>query len=137
MARALPLPAALIIVAAFAFLPGCGGSDGPLRYEVSGTVTYNGEPVPRGYIHFVPDASQGNQGPATEAEIVDGRYETPTSKGAVGGPHRVTIHGQDGVAFDSPEGRIESGRALFSSYETSVDLPRDESVRDFEVAPVR
>ena len=27
---------------------GCGGSDGPPRYEVSGAVTYDGRPVPKG-----------------------------------------------------------------------------------------
>lgn len=133
--RLFPCCAALLL--SILSLPGCGGPDGPPRYEVSGMVTYNGQPVPVGYIHFVPDASQGNQGPATEVEIRDGRYATPSGKGTVSGPHRVTIHGQDGVAFDSPEGRIESGRPLFPSYETSVDLPQDNAVQNFAVASGR
>jgi len=137
MVHALPRSVILTVLTVLAFLPGCGGSDGRPRYEVSGAVTYNGEPIPVGYIHFVPDTSQGNHGPATEAEIRDGRYATPYDKGTVGGPHRVTIYGQDGVAFDSPEGRIESGRPLFPSYETSVDLPREDFQKDFTVQQER
>lgn len=38
----------------FVALVGCGPS-GPLMYPVSGTVTFDGEPLPDGYISFVPE----------------------------------------------------------------------------------
>ena len=39
---------------------GCGLGDGLPRYRVSGTVTYDGKLVPKGFITFTPDTSRGN-----------------------------------------------------------------------------
>ena len=112
---------------------GCGRSDGPHRYEVSGRVTYQGKPVPVGTVQFVPDTSKGNSGPATAAVIDQGRYCTRPGKGTVGGPHVVIVAGSDAIAFDSPEGRQLEGMPLFSAYRTHVDLPNESCVQDFDV----
>jgi len=51
--------------------PGCGPS-GPKTYPVSGTVTFNGEKIPKGHIVFVPV----DESIAPDAgEIVDGRFD--------------------------------------------------------------
>lgn len=116
-------------------LAGCGGDGGPGRYDVSGTVTYNGQPVPEGVIQFRPDSSKKNNGPAVNANIVDGKYDTSDSgKGTVGGPHIVIIRGYDGNA--RPEDELPHGMPLFGEYTTSAELPksRGESV-NFEVEP--
>ena len=108
---------------------GCGGSGGPARYDLSGKVSYGGKPVPAGRIVFEPDGAKGNSGPASYAEIHDGRYAAPRGKGTVGGPHRVRIAGFDGHgAGESPE-----GAPLFSEYRTTAKLPTQDGTRDFDV----
>ncbi len=124
------------VFAALVILPmvGCGGdAAGVPRYDVAGTVNFNGQPVPQGTIQFRPDASQGNSGPAGDADIVDGRYDTASvGNGTVGGPHEVIITGFDGKANLDEE--LPLGMPLFSDYSTKADMPKTagETV-DFEV----
>ncbi|MEA1952421.1 MAG: hypothetical protein U9N87_13660 [Planctomycetota bacterium] len=108
-------------------IAGCG-RDGPSRYEVSGTVTYDGQSVPGGRILFAPDSARGNTGPGSVAEIRNGRYHTRREKGFTGGPCVVTIYGTDGSM--PTEAR---DNALFAPYETHVDLPQDDCRQDFDV----
>ncbi len=115
---ALPLAALLL---------GCGGER---SFNLSGTVTYQGKPVPAGQIIFEPDASAGNKGPAAYAKIKDGRYDTSAEgHGTVGGPHLVRIHGRDGI----PRGELLNGLPLFRDYNTKVDLPKKNGEQNFEV----
>lgn len=126
--RVLAWASKLVIVSALA-ASGCGSADGPPRYPVEGAVTYQGQPVPAGRIVFEPDGSQGNQGPAASASIDAGNYETPSGKGAVGGPHRVRIEGFEGGGT----GEAPMGPMLFPEYQTTVGLPEQASTQDFEV----
>lgn len=75
-------------------LPGCGG-DAPEFHQLSGKVTFDGQPVVYGAVEFIPDASKGQQGPAGSADIVDGAYDTAAAggQGLSKGAHiaRVTI----------------------------------------------
>ena len=127
--------ASLLLVGGAMFcLVGCGGNDGPARYNVSGTVTYQGKALPAGRIYFTPDASQGNRGPQGFATIENGAYSTSDSgKGTVGGPHKVSIAGFDGVAVQEMDDMLEMGKPLFAPYETTVDLPKEASTNDFDV----
>lgn len=73
MALLLAWPAAL----------GCGPS-GPVTYPVSGTVTFNGEPLPDGYVTLVPeDPSIGPEGSA----IANGAFSFRAREG----PKKVKI----------------------------------------------
>ena len=108
---------------------GCGGRSGPARYDIQGSVTYQGKPVPAGRLVFEPDAEKGNKGPASYADIKDGRYATPRGKGMVGGPHVVRITGTDGKASgESPQGSM-----LFPEFKTKADLPKEAAKKDFDV----
>src|SRR5438477_2758334 len=109
-------------------LVGCGGRK---IYSLSGTITFQGKPVPAGQIVFEPDASAGNSGQAAFAKIKDGRYDTRIDgSGTLGGPHLVRIHGRDGI----PRGELLNGLPLFRrDYETKVDLPKADAKQDFEV----
>jgi hypothetical protein len=70
-------------------LAGCGrGSDIP-RAIISGEVSYQGHPIARGAIRFVP--VKGTQGPQAGAEIKDGAYLVNASGGVPLGTHRVEI----------------------------------------------
>jgi hypothetical protein len=85
------------------FFAGCGGSQGPERVVVSGTITYNGKPLPEGTIRFVP--VQTSPVPTSGATIVNGNYKVD-GKGAVPvGTHRVQIE-----AFRKVPLVVEPGR---------------------------
>ncbi len=110
---------------------GGGGGDGPPRFDVSGSVTFNSQPVPFGRIVFDPDTAAGNKGPQGFAEIRDGRYDTRTGRGIVGGAHVVRI---SGFGKDPKTGNEDNPvPALFPDYQTKVELPKQESTQDFEV----
>ena len=69
-------------------LCGCGAG-GPERAVVSGTVTYQGRPLTRGTIRFLP--VKGNKMPMSGAMIVDGKYKADKRGGVPIGTHRVVI----------------------------------------------
>jgi hypothetical protein len=119
-------------------LAGCQGKiDGPMRYHVSGEVTYEGKPLPYGQIRFVPDTSAGNSGPAGFSEIIDGRYDTRlTGKGTVGGPHTVVIDGCKSRPRPEEDGDdIEKikARTLFTDFKTTLDLPKQNATENIDV----
>ena len=110
-------------------LAGCGRQSGPPRYELSGTVTFDGKPVPAGEIQFAPDTERGNRGPGTSAQIKEGRYQTLADKGTVGGPHVATVCGYDGKQASGSR----YGASLFPPYPIKVDLSRETTTYDFQV----
>lgn len=111
-------------------LAGCGGS-GTGRYHVSGKATYAGKPIPFGRIYFDPDLAKKNDGLQGTADIKDGLYDTARSgQGTTGGAVIVRIEGFDGVSTDPDR---PSGKPLFPNYQTAVELPRQNTTRDFDV----
>src|SRR5437899_12941205 len=90
----------LVLISA---LMGCSGKQGPQRYRVSGTVTFDGKPVPHGEILFSPDSAQGNSGPQGIAIIQDGKYDTAGTRapGIAGGATIVRV-----TALSDPSGRL-------------------------------
>ena len=108
---------------------GCSRNSGPERYDLSGSITFDGKPVPAGYIMLAPDKSKGNEGPGTSAEIKDGLYRTRPHEGTVGGPHIATINGFDGVV--TPNNLV--GKRFFPTIQIAVDLPRESSTYDLVV----
>jgi hypothetical protein len=111
---------------------GCAPAATP-RYELSGTVTYNGQPVPAGTILFKPDNSQNNRGPGAQVSIDSGRYHLTESRSTIGGPHVVIITGFDGIPTTNGPLENKLGKPLFPPYEVKVDLPREKSTQDFTV----
>lgn len=124
----------LIAVLSVCLIGGCGSTpEGPPRFQVSGSVTYDGKPVPKGFITFEPDSAAGNKGPGGGAPIVNGKYKTYADKGVVGGPHLVKIVGYDGVSASVEGEQLADGKPLFSTYETKFDFPKQNGTRDFTV----
>lgn len=109
---------------------GCAKSDGLERYQLSGTVTYDGQPVPKGEIQFTPNSREGNPGPGTFLKIENGHYETAYGKGVLGGSYGVRIVGYDGKANSDSD----LGVSLFKPYSEKIDLPKEDSTQDFEIS---
>jgi hypothetical protein len=120
------------LLAVVAMVAGCGRPSGPSRYDVSGTVTFRGQPVPSGSIAFEPDASRGNSGPVSVMSIIDGRFDSRATHrpGPLSGPLVVRITG-----YPPPDPSVEVQPPLFPEHATSVDLPASRNVTElaFEV----
>lgn len=124
MRQTTPLAAWLLAAA----LTGCAAGD--RVYDVSGTATFDGRPIPAGIIYFDPDPTKGGAGPQGFAVVKDGKYDTAVEgKGVRGGAYIVRITGYDGkVANEAP-----MGQALFAEYEFKKELPREKSELPIEV----
>lgn len=85
----LGIPLFLTAALTTAVFSGCSGDRGPQRAVVSGTVSYNGKPVPEGMIRFMPDAD--SQTPIAGAPIADGKYHVDMHGGVPVGAQRVSI----------------------------------------------
>jgi len=68
---------------------GCSKKSAIDRVVVSGSVTYQGQPISLGQIRFLPDAN--TQAPMSGAFISDGRYVVDAKGGVPVGTHRVEI----------------------------------------------
>ena len=121
------IPAALVLTGA-ALLVGC--CSGEQLHDVSGTITYEGKPVPKGLIFFDPE--KGTPGTQGFANIENGRFDTSVSgqgKGIRGGAYSVRISGFDGVV--GPEAPF--GKALFPEHEFKKDLAAQKQTLDYDV----
>lgn len=129
------LAVAACLVGIFFLTVGCGGSGSTVeRFDYSGTVVYEGQPVPRGFVTFAPDTEAGNSGPGGGAPIHNGMYSTKKNgKGIVGGPHSVRIIGYDGVPTTMEGEELADGKPLFPPYETKLDLPKQDGTHDFVI----
>jgi len=121
----------LLCLLALGTLAGCGRDEGPVRYDVSGTITFKNAPVPSGSIVFTPDTSQGNSGPQGTARIINGRYDTASGgRGTVGGPHMVHIIA---TAHERPEDAELIGP--LAEYTFAFELPQQTTKKDIEIPP--
>ncbi|MFG0262368.1 MAG: hypothetical protein ACF788_08255 [Novipirellula sp. JB048] len=116
---------------------GCGPS-GPERHRISGTVTYQGNPVPHGTIMFEPDSAKGNSGAAGSAMIIEGRFDSAEGgTGFTGGPQIVSIQGFSGVDVNAEYAPYGAPIGGGTSYIKSFDFPEQGDVQhDFEMADV-
>jgi len=120
----------LIIVLA-AIATGCNDGSGN---RVSGTVVFQGRPVPAGTIYFHPNKAAGNEVPSGFAQIVDGTFDTAAGRGrgVMAGSHKVEISGYEPAtpSAENPEG---GGVSLFAGYREVIDLPAAASRHEFVV----
>jgi hypothetical protein len=111
------------VVLASGAIAGCS-DDGGKRYRLSGSATFDGQPIPYGDVLFTPDGSKQNSGPQGIAQIRDGKYDTggADGKGIAGGPTVIRVTGLTGP-----------GGKLLCEYELQVDLPRADGTHDVHV----
>src|SRR5690349_8575855 len=78
------------IAVAVCGLAGCGGAGDDLpREPISGTVSFDGQPLKSGSIQFQP--VQTKEGISTGGMIDDGRFTVPRNEGPVPGNYKVMI----------------------------------------------
>ncbi|MCA9086446.1 MAG: hypothetical protein KDA81_20460 [Planctomycetaceae bacterium] len=85
MCRRLVFNVAVCMITVLAV--GCGGSSGPEKVGVSGTVSIDGKPITQGTIAFV--SLEGGRTAVTQ--ITDGEYELAKTDGPYPGEQKVTI----------------------------------------------
>jgi hypothetical protein len=128
----LPSPGfgAVAAVLGIALIFGCGPREEKL-YRVSGTVNFDGKPIPKGLIFFDPRVD----GPQGFANIVDGKYDTAEQgKGVRGGStYDVRVNGFNGIeANEAP-----FGQPLFPEYTGVKELPAEDSTFDLDITKGR
>jgi hypothetical protein len=105
MRRASALTVLVCVLAA-----GCGGSN---VVPVSGTLTYQGKPVPNAYIHFVPETGRPSIGETDQNGKFTLTYD-PQTKGAERGKHRVFVQ-YNAVAAATQPGAVPGVTPTLSS----------------------
>ncbi len=89
-----PVATALSVAATVVVL-GCGDDSGlARRYKVTGKVTYQGKPVAKGVVQFVPTKPPPPEGRAASGDLKDGYYSLSTAgdnDGALPGDYNVTV----------------------------------------------
>jgi len=118
--------ASLVVLTAL----GCGsGDDLPRRYSVTGKVTYNAKPLPRGSVRFIPSDPDGR---AAGGDIVDGSYSLTTQDqddGAIPGKYQVTVSATEvnvskDVAAAKSKGMIISQDQIAKAKRTALIPPK-------------
>lgn len=133
MIRSFCLPP--LFVAGAVLIAGCGERE--RLYDVSGTITFEGKPIPKGLIFFDPDpSSKGTPGTQGFANIENGKYDTAIpgkGRGIGGGAYTIRIGGFDGK--EGPEAPF--GQFLFPEHQLSKELPPRNQTFDYDVTKNR
>ncbi len=79
----------LVLIALGLAVSGCGGGGAPAT--LTGTVTFDGQPIEKGSIRLDPTGQPAGQPASTQ--ITNGKYEFPSSANLRAGEYRVTIMG--------------------------------------------
>ena len=133
--RSIWLAAALSVV-------GCGARDGIERVVVSGSVTFDGQPVEKGQIRFIP--VENTSGPITVEPVADGYYTTDDVGGVPVGVHRVEIRGFDPEVYaNAPKGPGSPAIPQLlpkkynheSALKATLDSSKSEETLNFDLAP--
>jgi hypothetical protein len=120
----------VILAGILSLLAGCSGSQ-PKKVQLSGKVIFKGKPVPAGYISFMPEFGQGNEGRDVRlVQIKDGVFDSAREQdpGVYPGPTIVRIFGFDGKPMLP---LYPQGKQIFNAYELKETLA--EGTKDFTV----
>jgi hypothetical protein len=117
----------------------CGCGFGQSGAQISGSVTLDGKPLPKGHIVFIPN--MGVKGKSTTAEIVDGKYGVIQQVQTLG-MHKVDIRAERPTGKKVPSGMPgppidEMVQYLHKGYNEQSQLTREikagKNTFDFEL----
>jgi hypothetical protein len=129
---------ALFLILVSLGLVGCG--DKTNRWPLAGTVNWQGRPLEKGSILFVP--AQGHRGPKVGAPIVNGEYQIAKERGASPGTYRVEVRADTGeyphAPTDRPRPRLAAPQIVIpAEYNRESSLTavvsRDQTRFDFNL----
>jgi len=123
--RAIAIPLVCLLT-----LVGC--SSKPKPAQLSGKVTFKGQPVPAGYVSLTPDVENGGKGPSRVFQIKDGVYDSTkeTPSGIAPGSYLVRIAGFDGVRIPY----FGQGKQIFNEVtDLYITVPDGTSTKDFVI----
>jgi hypothetical protein len=128
----------VIAVGALA-LAGCGaaGEDQLPREPVSGSVTFDGQPLKKGTIQFQPSSQK--ESVASGGMVAEGRFEVPRPEGPVPGKYKVMIYAEgNSVSAGSAEG-VSPGlsRSKSEPADTTAPIPARYNVQTELTAEVK
>ena len=105
-----------IVVLLLALVPGCGGADAPV--PVRGSVTWNGDPLPKGKILFLPE----DPAVAPDAgDVVNGTFALKVRPGK----KRVQLFANRPGPYDPAEKAATQEQYLPARYNTETRLAAD------------
>jgi hypothetical protein len=119
------LRSALILVG-LTIAIGCEGGSQDGRQQVTGTVSYGGQPVDEGKIVFEPEAPGA---PLATGQIKGGKYEIEPQFGPEVGPYRVRIEGYRKKKVANMPPHPYAGDSQEPGVVTEQFLPVDYNVR--------
>lgn len=90
-----------------------GGGCRPAPQPLTGTVTYDGQPLSKGIIVLTPDSVKGERKLPTQAGISEGKFSIPAKFGVFVGEYSITIEEPEITVptDDSEEGNASTGTA--------------------------
>jgi hypothetical protein len=119
----------LIAVASIAMAAGCSSEPEPA--QLSGKVTFKGEPVPAGWISFTPDVNNTGSGQVRVCQIKDGIYDSAkeSEPGIYPGAYQVKIAGFDGKKIPF----YGQGKQIFNPVDDTFTVPEGKTTKDFVI----
>jgi hypothetical protein len=113
-------------VALLALAAGC--SPEPKVAQLSGKVTFKGQPVPAGYISFTPEAGVGT---VRVCQIKDGVYDSSKEvpAGIFPGKNLIRIGGFDGKKIPM----WGQGKQIFNPIDDTMEVALGSSTKDFVI----
>lgn len=122
----MKIHAIIVLSFLFLFLSGCG-ERGVERHEVSGTATFDGQPIVFGTIQFIPKLDIEKEAPTGSATIENGKYQTDEGQGIVSGLHEIRVTAYPSKLVDSEDEtvEVETIEPIFVGYsiEASIEPP--------------
>lgn len=109
-------------------LVGCESK--PTLTEISGTVTFKGQPIPAGDVSFTPEVSVAG-GQLQMYMVKDGKYDSTQTPGMglLPGKYKVRINGYDGKQIPN----FYSGKQIFNAVEEQIEITSGKMTKDFVV----
>ncbi len=103
----------------------------PQPSQVSGTVTFKGQPVPAGWISFTPDVNNTGSGQVKVLQIKDGKYDSSkeSEPGISPGTYQLKIAGFDGEKIPF----YGQGKQIFNPIDEAFTVPEGTSTKDFVI----
>lgn len=109
-----------------------GCSSKPALTEISGTVTFKGQPIPAGDVTFTPDVSIPS-GELRMYMVKDGKFDSKEKPGTGlrPGKYSVRINGYDGKQIPM----YFSGKQIFNPYQLEMEIGTGSGVKQDFVVP--